>query len=234
MSSPTFVCNGIPILYADEDLIVVDKPAGLLAVPGRGQDKTDCVVNRVRTHAPDALVVHRLDMDTSGLMVLARGAAAQRQLSIAFAQRRVDKRYLAVVAGVPLLPAEEGHWSDIRLPLAVDWPRRPRSRVDFRHGKPSHTRWRPLGLERWAGLWATRLQLQPITGRSHQLRVHLAALGHPILGDPLYAPAVVQRAAPRLLLHAARLALCHPRSGQWLQWDSAAPFASPARSATTD
>ena len=224
MTPPLAVWDGIPILHLDDALIVIDKPAGLLAVPGRGADKADCVAARVQRHVPDALVVHRLDMDTSGLMVLARGAAAQRALSIAFAERRVHKTYVAVVAGVPLAPAGTDGWGDIRLPLAVDWPRRPRSKVDFRHGKPSHTRWRTLGLERWGRLWATRLALRPLTGRSHQLRVHLAALGHPILGDPLYAQDTARRAAPRLLLHAAELAVPHPVSGQPCRWMSTVPF----------
>ncbi|WP_231960337.1 RluA family pseudouridine synthase [Tepidimonas fonticaldi] len=226
MTPPLAVWDGIPVLHLDDALIVVDKPAGLLAVPGRGADKADCVAARVQRHAPDTLVVHRLDMDTSGLMVLARGAAAQRALSLAFAERRVHKTYVAVVAGVPLPPGAPDGWGDVRLPLIVDWPRRPRSKVDFRHGKPSHTRWRILSLERWGGLQATRLELQPLTGRSHQLRVHLAALGHPILGDPLYADGAARHAAPRLLLHAAELALTHPVSGQPCRWVCPAAFSA--------
>lgn len=226
MTPPQAVWDGIPVLHLDDALIVVAKPAGLLAVPGRGADKADCVAARVQRHAPDALVVHRLDMDTSGLMVLARGAAAQRALSLAFAERRVHKTYVTVVAGVPLPPGTLDGWGDVRLPLIVDWPRRPRSKIDFRHGKPSHTRWRPTGLERWGEFWATRLELQPLTGRSHQLRVHLAALGHPILGDPLYAEGAARHAAPRLLLHAAELALTHPVSGQPCRWVCPAAFSA--------
>nr|WP_235587566.1 RluA family pseudouridine synthase [Tepidimonas taiwanensis] len=216
--------DGIAVVYADDALVVVDKPAGLLAVPGRGADKADCVVSRLQRHMGPVYVVHRLDMDTSGLMVLARTPAAQRALSIAFAERRIEKRYIAVVAGVPLPPATADGWCDIRLPLIVDWPRRPRSKVDFRHGKPSHTRWRVLGHERRGTVWATRLALEPITGRSHQLRVHLAATGHTILGDPLYAAPPLRAAAPRLLLHAARLAFPHPASGAWFVRVSAPPF----------
>lgn len=234
MSAPVAMWEGLPILHVDDALIVVDKPAGLLAVPGRGADKADCVAARVQRHAPDALVVHRLDMDTSGLMVLARGAQAQRALARAFAQRDVHKTYLAVVAGIPLPADGPGGWGDIRLPLIVDWPRRPRSKVDFHHGKPSHTRWRPLALERWGDLWATRVELQPVSGRSHQLRVHLAALGHPMLGDPLYAEGAARCAAPRLLLHAHRLALTHPSRGTPCQWTSPAPFAAPRTSGGLD
>lgn len=216
--------DGVPVRYRDEDLVVVDKPAGLLSVPGRGPDKADCVVARVQRHLGPVGVVHRLDMGTSGLLVLARTAEAQRALSMAFAARQVHKRYVAVVAGVPLGGMRGEDWTDVRLPLIVDWPRRPRSKVDFRHGKPSHTRWRTLAVEAWAGRIATRVLLEPLTGRSHQLRVHLQALGHPILGDELYAEPRLCDAAPRLLLHAAELTLPHPRTGARLSLTSAAPF----------
>ncbi|WP_334134635.1 RluA family pseudouridine synthase [Tepidimonas sp.] len=218
---------GDPLVrHADADLLVVDKPAGLLSVPGRGPDKADCVVARLQPHWGPLYVVHRLDMATSGLLVLARHPAAQRALSRAFADRQVRKTYEAIVAGWPLPPVGTGvdAWGDIRLPLVVDWPRRPRSVVCFVHGKPSHTRWQPLRRLHWGRHPATRLALQPVTGRSHQLRVHLLALGHPILGDELYAPPALQAAAPRLLLHACTLALPHPRRGQWCAWHSPAPF----------
>jgi tRNA pseudouridine32 synthase / 23S rRNA pseudouridine746 synthase len=188
------------IVHADDALIVIDKPAGMLAVPGRGDDKRDSASLRVQAACPDALVVHRLDMATSGLMILARGAAAQRALSIAFERREVDKRYVAVVSGS--LPDE----GVIDLPITVDWPRRPLQHVDYERGKPSLTRWRVLAREPDR----TRVELQPVTGRSHQLRVHLRAIGHPIVGDALYAPPEVQAWAPRLLLHASRLTLTHP------------------------
>jgi tRNA pseudouridine32 synthase/23S rRNA pseudouridine746 synthase len=197
-------------------MLVVDKPAGLLAVPGRGEAKADCMLARLRVRHPDAQVVHRLDQATSGLMLFARGATAQRQLSMAFEARRIDKRYIAIVHGEP--PDERG---SIELPLAADWPRRPRQRVDAEHGKPSVTHWRVA--ERLPG-GRTRLELTPVTGRSHQLRVHLAAIGHPILGDLLYAPPEVQAAAGRLLLHASALAFGHPQSGQAMAFASAAPF----------
>lgn len=201
------------VVYADEALIALDKPAGLLAVPGRGPDKQDCLALRVQTLYPDARVVHRLDMATSGLLLMARGPQAQRQLGMAFAQRCVHKRYVAVVEGV--VPHAEG---EIDLPLAPDWPQRPRQRVDSTHGKPSLTRYRVLSVDHT--LRRTRLCLEPVTGRSHQLRVHLLAIGHRIVGDTLYGAAPHER----LLLHASELALEHPVSGATVRLQSEAPF----------
>ena len=208
------------LVYADDTLLVVDKPSGLLAVPGRGADKQDCLAARVQARYPDALIVHRLDMATSGLMVMARGPAAQRALSKAFAAREVTKRYIAVVAGRLDAPAEG--WGTIGLPIIVDWPNRPLRIVDHTHGKPSLTRWRVLGHDE-TGLNA-RVELEPVTGRSHQLRVHLRALGHPILGDALYASPEVQALSGRLLLHAGSLRFAHPLTGEALAFESAAPF----------
>jgi tRNA pseudouridine32 synthase/23S rRNA pseudouridine746 synthase len=181
------------ILHADDRLVVIDKPAGLLSVPGRTEP--DCASARVQALYPDALIVHRLDQPTSGLLLFARGVQAQRELSADFAERRVDKVYIAVVTGH--LDGE----GLIALPLAADWPNRPRQQVDLEHGKPSQTRWRVLGHEGPH----TRVQLKPLTGRSHQLRVHLAHLGHAILGDALYAAPDIAAASPRLLLHASEL-----------------------------
>jgi len=210
-------------LYLDDDLLVVDKPAGLLAVPGRGPDKADCLSARVQAAWPGALVVHRLDMATSGLVVFARHAEAQRRLGHAFAMRAVDKRYVAVVDGIPqAAPIDAGGWSAIDLPLAADWPNRPLQKVDAVHGKPSTTHWRLLAPE--DGGRAARLELAPLTGRTHQLRVHLQAIGHPILGDTLYAGTAAQWRAPRLLLHAAVLAFAQPMNGTALRFDSAVPF----------
>jgi len=208
------------VVYEDEHLLVVDKPAGLLCVPGRGLDKQDCLSLRVQASYPDALVVHRLDMATSGLMLFARSPAAQRDLSRAFAERRVAKRYVAMVAGDVAPPAHA--WGVIDLPIAADWPRRPLRKIDHLLGKASLTRWRVTA--RCSTRRATRLELEPETGRSHQLRVHLLALGHPILGDALYGLPEVQAMAPRLLLHATRLTLKHPVSDQALQFASAADF----------
>jgi len=212
---PTFpVPNALSVLHADDALIAIDKPAGLLSVPGRGADKADCAVTRVQQQFPDAQTVHRLDMATSGVLLFGRGAAMQRALSIAFETRDVVKHYEAVVEG--LVTHDEG---EIDLPLCTDWPHRPRQKVDPLHGKPSLTRYRVL--QRDAAHDTTRLALQPLTGRTHQLRVHLLALGHPIAGDALYTAAPT---APRLMLHATRLELQHPVSLQPLVLASTAPF----------
>lgn len=216
---------GIEVIHVDEHLIVLNKPAGLLSVPGRGPDNADCLSARVQSSYPDALVVHRLDMGTSGLLLMARGPQAQSQLSRAFASRQVHKQYEAVVLGRPQTQAGADDWNDIELPLIVDWPNRPRSKVDWKDGKPSHTRWRVLQVEDAAfGLTSTRLRLEPVTGRSHQLRVHLQAIGHPILGDELYANETGLNAAPRLLLHAMRLEVPHPQTGELMVFESLAPF----------
>jgi tRNA pseudouridine32 synthase/23S rRNA pseudouridine746 synthase len=208
------------VVYADDSLLVLDKPSGLLAVPGRGADKQDCLATRMQTRYPDALIVHRLDMATSGLMVMARGAAAQRALSKAFAAREVTKRYIAVVAGRLNAPLQD--WGVIDLPIIVDWPNRPLRIVDPIHGKPSLTRWRVLGVDESGA--STRVELEPVTGRSHQLRVHLRELGHPILGDALYAPPSVVMLAGRLLLHAWSLRFVHPLTGESLAFERPAPF----------
>lgn len=205
------------LLHADDALLVVDKPAGLLSVPGRGPGKDDCLVRRLRERYPDALIVHRLDMETSGLIVLARGAAMHRALSLAFQRREVGKRYVAVVDGLPAADA-----GTIALPLAADWPNRPRQKVDPLAGKPALTRWRVLARD--PALGAARLALEPETGRSHQLRVHLMTIGHPILGDALYAPAAARAKAARLLLHADCLAFAHPHSGETLTFACPPPF----------
>lgn len=221
--------DDLPLLHADDAILVLDKPAGLLAVPGRGEDKQDCLSARIQRQFPDALIVHRLDMATSGLMVMARGLGAQRAMSHAFASRSVAKRYIAVVNGHVTPPAQD--WGIIDLPIAVDWPRRPLRIIDHARGKPSVTRWRVIPNDPHRGLPAsgpatpsTRLELEPVTGRSHQLRVHLQAIGHPILGDTLYADEASQSASPRLLLHACALSLTHPVSGELLAFDSSPLF----------
>ncbi|MEG1969733.1 MAG: pseudouridine synthase [Burkholderiaceae bacterium] len=201
--------HAFELLFVNEQLLVVNKPSGLLSVPGRGPDKQDCLIARVQRHYPDALIVHRLDMATSGLLLLARGAPMQRRLSMDFEARRVGKRYVAVVHGrlaMPTAPAG-GEWELIDLPLINDWPNRPRQKVDADAGKPSQTRWRVIGHE-WRGTQTcTRVELEPLTGRTHQLRVHLLALGHPIVGDALYGPSPSPGEEPRLLLHASELEL---------------------------
>jgi tRNA pseudouridine32 synthase / 23S rRNA pseudouridine746 synthase len=216
---------GIDALYADAHLLVLNKPAGLLAVPGRGADKQDCLSARVQAAYADALVVHRLDQATSGIMLMARGAHVQRQLSEAFAARQVSKRYMAVVHGSPEADELDNEgWSTIDLPIAVDWEKRPLRIIDAVLGKPSVTRWRRAADQGGIAPGVTRLELEPVTGRSHQLRVHLQALGHPLLGDALYAPPYVQALSSRLLLHAAFLGLAHPATGEALAFESPAPF----------
>ena len=203
------------VLFNDHDLLVVNKPSGVLSVPGKGPDKQDCVWTRLQVLHPSALVVHRLDQATSGLMVFALNAPTQRALSMAFEARLVDKQYLAWVEGV--LPVSED-WQTIDLPILLDWPNRPVHIIDA-CGKPSATLWRCV--HQHATLPGSLLELQPQTGRTHQLRVHLNAIGHPIWGDALYAPPEVLARAPRLLLHAQVLALQHPVTLQALRWTCA-------------
>ncbi|OGS98715.1 MAG: RNA pseudouridine synthase [Gallionellales bacterium RIFCSPLOWO2_12_FULL_59_22] len=208
--------NDLDLIYRDDSLIVANKPAGLLAVPGRGADKQDCLASRVQAEFPDALIVHRLDMATSGLLLFARGAEMQRLLSQMFRERAVQKRYVAVVAGRVQTPSGE-----VDLPLICDWPNRPKQKVDFASGKPSLTRYRLLTHD--TNTDTTRVELEPVTGRTHQLRVHMAAIGHPILGDALYGENTQSRAG-RLLLHASALSFVHPLSGETLSFSSEPPF----------
>jgi len=205
-------------IHEDPDLLVLEKPAGLLCVPGRGADKQDCLSTRAQQRWPDALVVHRLDMATSGLVLMARNLATQRALGDAFAARQVEKRYEAVVDGLMPLTDE---WALIDAPLIADWPRRPLQKIDAA-GKPSQTRWRVL--RQLPQRQATHVLLEPLTGRSHQLRVHLASIGHAILGDALYASEAVQARAPRLMLHATGLAFRHPATLQAMRFVRAPPF----------
>ena len=202
-------------IHVDAHLAIIDKPSGLLSVPGRGPDKADCAVARVEADLPGALTVHRLDMATSGLLVLARSKEMQAALSGLFERGQVDKEYIADVWGTPDPPAGE-----IDLPLITDWPNRPRQKVDHEIGKPSRTRYETLAT---APDYA-RLRLTPLTGRSHQLRVHLAETGHPILGDELYAHEAARAAAPRLHLHASRIAFLHPGTGERLDLSAPCPF----------
>lgn len=214
----TDAAAGFETIYADPHLLVLNKPSGLLSVPGKGVDKQDCLSSRVQKSYPDALIVHRLDMATSGLMLMARGPTVQAALSKLFETRAIHKRYAAVVDGH--MPASS-NWQLIDLPIALDWPNRP-LRIVHTAGKPSTTRWRALQHDKDAN--TTRLELEPITGRSHQLRVHLKALGHPILGDALYAPADIQAKAGVLLLHACALRFLHPVSGQAMVFENAPVF----------
>ena len=210
------------IVHVDPHLVVVDKPAGLPSVPGRTPELQDCAAARVQALYADALVVHRLDMATSGLLLFARGLPAQRVLNRAFEERQVEKTYVAVVRGRPSQPR-----GSIDLPLIADWPRRPRQIVDPLRGKPSLTHWEllePQGLQGSQAQDCARVHLRPVTGRSHQLRVHLAAIGHPILGDDLYADEDTCARSSRLLLHATAVQFAHPESLQPVSFHSAAPF----------
>jgi tRNA pseudouridine32 synthase / 23S rRNA pseudouridine746 synthase len=215
--------TGLTLVHADPHLLVFDKPAGLLAVPGRGPENQDCLSARAQTQFADALVVHRLDMATSGLIVMARGIDAQRRLSMGFEKRRVHKRYVAVVAGELRNPAPDNGWNTIDLPLILDWLARPRSKVDHEIGKPSLTRWR-IAPEPAPLPGSTRLELEPVTGRSHQLRVHLMAIGFPIVGDPLYASEAQEAMAPRLLLHAQAIEIPHPATDLPQRFEAPCPF----------
>lgn len=199
------------VVFHDAAIVVLNKPSGLLSVPGKTDGR--CLSSLVQQEFADALVVHRLDQATSGLLVMARGLEAQRHLNASFAERRVHKRYVAVVQGDCRTQDAAGDWQEIHLPILVDWPNRPLRKIDLDNGKPSSTRWRCLGYH--AEHNASRLELEPLTGRSHQLRVHLQAIGHPILGDALYAPPDLAAQSPRLLLHASELAFAHPHTGAW-------------------
>lgn len=203
------------IVFQDDYLLVLNKPSGLLAVPGRGPDLQDCLSARVQAVYPAALVVHRLDRDTSGLMVMALDLSTQRALNRLFAERQVEKRYVAVVHGTPA--TAEGV---IDLPMRKDFDRPPCHKIDPIAGRPARTRWRLL--ESLGD--RSRLEVSPETGRSHQIRLHLATLGLPILGDNLYAHAAACEMSSRLLLHATELSLTHPFTAAPCSWRSACPF----------
>jgi tRNA pseudouridine32 synthase/23S rRNA pseudouridine746 synthase len=210
--------TGLDVLHVEPAFVVLVKPPGLLSEPGRGPQKRDSLLVRAQAAYPDARIVHRLDMMTSGVIVLAREALAHASLSEAFREREVDKRYEALVHGRPAADAGE-----IDLPLVVDWPNRPRQVVCHDTGKPSLTRYRVTGDVRLDGVGTlTRIALAPVTGRTHQLRVHLAALGCPIAGDPFYG--IAGDPSPRMMLHACRLALPHPLTGAPLVFESPVPF----------
>ena len=209
---------GLEVLHVEPAFVVLAKPAGLLSEPGRGADKRDSLLIRAQAVWPDARIVHRLDMMTSGIIVLARETLAHASLSEAFREREVDKRYEALVHGRPA--QDEG---EIALPLVVDWPNRPRQVVCHDTGKPSLTHYRVVGETPIDGVGTlTRIALAPVTGRTHQLRVHLASLGCPIAGDPFYG--VPDDPSPRMMLHACRLAFAHPLTGERLVFESAVPF----------
>ncbi|NHO65244.1 RNA pseudouridine synthase [Aestuariicella hydrocarbonica] len=206
------------ILHHDDHLLIANKPAGLLTVPGRGPDKQDCLINRLLTEHPNSRIVHRLDMATSGLVIIAQSLAALQRLSRLFEQRHIQKEYTAVVSG--LVAQDRG---SVTLPLICDWPNRPKQKVCEEHGKSAHTDFEVLSRQavpediKTPALSRTRVQLKPVTGRSHQLRVHMQAIKHPILGDEFYADDRARSASSRLLLHATRLRFDHPFTGETLE-----------------
>lgn len=204
----------LDILYQDHDIVVLNKPSGLLSVPGKAPEHYDSLQYRVQRVWPTASVVHRLDMATSGVMVMALNKDAQRALNRQFQLRQTAKRYLARVAGC--ITADSG---SIELPLICDWPNRPKQKVCYQHGKPSLTHFKVLSRH----ITESRVELEPVTGRSHQLRVHLQFIGHPILGDKFYADSTV-KAADRLQLHAYTLSFYHPVQGTWLTFSAVCPF----------
>ena len=205
----------LTILYEDEHLLVCDKQSGLLSVPGRLESHRDSLQLRAQEHTSTALTVHRLDMETSGIMVFAKGKAAHKTLSLQFQNREVEKEYEALLWGT--MPRKEG---SVDLPLICDWPNRPRQKVDHTVGKPSLTHYAVLSIEKDI----TRVRLMPVTGRSHQLRVHMQALGHAIIGDPFYAGKEARNASDRLCLHATKLVIFHPATHTQMTFTSAAPF----------
>ena len=204
----------LSILHEDKHIIVVNKPAGLLSVPGKLEGRADCLISRLQAARWDALVVHRLDCDTSGVIIFGRTKQAQGFLGQEFEQRRARKTYTALVHGH--MEMDNGQ---VDLPLSVDWPNRPRQMVNLAEGKPARTEWHVIAREDDD----TRVLLHPLTGRSHQLRVHMLSLGHPIVGDQIYATAY-PRLAPRLMLHATELGLHHPGTGEWVTFTAPPPF----------
>ena len=202
------------LVHHDAHLVLVDKPSGLLTVPGKGAHLADCLIARVQRVFPQALLVHRLDRDTSGLVVFALTRAAQRDLNLQFEQRQTKKTYVARVWG--RVEPREG---TVDLPICVDWPNRPLQQVNHEQGRPAVTDWRVVRY----GTGETRVRLMPLTGRSHQLRLHMQAIGHPILGDPFYATGEA-RAFPRLMLHSESLRFRDPGSGKAIGFSAPCPF----------
>ncbi|QYK02083.1 bifunctional tRNA pseudouridine(32) synthase/23S rRNA pseudouridine(746) synthase RluA [Shewanella psychrotolerans] len=205
----------LEVVHQDKDIIVLNKPSGLLSVPGRDPNYHDSIYSRVLSEHPNAQIVHRLDMATSGIIVIALRRSAERELKRQFRDRETEKTYYARVAG-----HLKSQFGTVVLPLICDWPNRPKQKVDHKIGKPSTTHFEVVSRAKRS----TLVKLTPITGRSHQLRVHMMALGHPILGDNFYADALAKRLAPRLLLHAQSLTIKHPYSGEVMTFSTKIPF----------
>ena len=205
----------VQILHSDAHILVINKPSGLLSVPGKGEHLSNCIASYMAQRFNGARIVHRLDMATSGVMILAMTAKAQRHLGLQFERRHTAKTYRARVWG-----NVEGDEGTIDKPMRCDWPNRPRQIIDFEQGKSATTHWRVIS----RGDGSSLMELTPITGRSHQLRVHMLDLGHPILGDRLYAPDPAFKAADRLLLHAHSLEIYHPEGGARVKFTADCPF----------
>lgn len=205
----------LDILFYDQDILLCNKPPWLLSVPGRLPEHKDSLYTRVLDYFPSASVVHRLDCATSGIMLFALNKATERHLSIQFQKRQTKKQYQAVCDGIC-----EQNQGTIDLPISVDWPNRPKQKIDFEKGKPSSTEFQVIEI----GTHRSRFKLTPITGRSHQLRIHLKELGYPILGDRLYAPDAVVKLSERLLLHAEKLSFAHPANDRWMNFSVECPF----------
>lgn len=209
--------KSLDIVFKDNDLLILNKPSGLLSVPGRGEDKQDCLATRVQAKYPEALIVHRLDMSTSGLIIMARSKEMERTMSILFQQRNIRKYYIAVVAG-----KVEPDFGEINLPIITDWPNRPKQKIDFLNGKTSRTQYKVISYNERMN--CTRIKLIPITGRSHQLRVHMQSIGHAILADELYATDDIITKADRLLLHASYVSFVHPITHNLIEAESMPDF----------
>lgn len=209
--------DALQIIHEEADFLIISKPSGLLSVPGRKEEHQDSLQNRVLMEYPKARIVHRLDMDTSGLMVIALNADTHRNLGLQFERRQTQKEYIARIWGI--LSDDKG---EVDLPLICDWPNRPLQMINLTHGKQAKTLWEVS--DRDVDGNVTRVTLFPITGRTHQLRVHMAEIGHPILGDDFYAHEPAFRAEKRLQLHAHRLMINHPESGEKIWFESPCPF----------
>lgn len=205
----------LSVIHVDDDILVLNKPSGLLTVPGKAAEYSDCLEARAQEDFPSARIVHRLDMDTSGVVIMAMHADAHRHLGLQFERRHTSKTYVADVFGV--IESEQG---EIDLPLRCDWPNRPKQMVDHEQGRKALTKWRVIDRTETS----TRVELMPITGRSHQLRVHMLELGHPILGDRFYASGDALEASERLQLHALSLTIHHPTGGERLTFEAPLPF----------
>lgn len=211
-------CNKeVEILYQDDFLLVVNKPEFLLTVPGRAPENKDCVITRLQENFPDAVIIHRLDLDTSGLLIVPIKREAMSHIARQFQERKVSKRYEAIVWG----KVEEKSGS-IELPIKADWENRPKQIIDFENGKKALTHYHLLGFDE--DTQQSRLSLNPITGRSHQLRIHCKEIGHPIIGCDMYAHEEALAASPRLLLHACEISFTHPITKKTLHISSLAPF----------